>query len=279
MKYLKFLSAAAIALAMSACDNVEEPERFIPIEAPKSDKVILIEEFTGSRCPNCPKGAETVAALHAQYGDQVIAVSLYPEQLAQLTRPFPNNADLRSQIATDIFAQYNKDNALPAAMFNRESLNGVVLQKDVPTWGSLVTGLFSQNADMFAPANIELTTTYNATTRELKVKYDCLLTQDINDAVSFQIYVVENSIISRQSSTSGIIDNYVNNHVLRTGLNGTWGKDLGGNHKKGDKITDSATTTLAADWVADNIQVIGFLCYTGGNHTVLHAAMAESITE
>jgi len=277
MKYIKILSAAALALAMGACDNVEEPERYIPIEVPKSDKVILIEEFTGSRCPNCPKGAETVAALHAQYGDQVIAVSLYPEQLAQLTRPFPNNVDLRSQIATDLFAQYNKDNALPAAMFNRESVNGVVLHKDVPTWGSIVTNLF--NKDAFAPANIELATKYDATTRELTVNYDCLLTQDISDAVSFQIYVVENGITSRQSSTSGIIDNYVNNHVLRAGLNGTWGEDLGGNLKQGDKITDSVTTTLAADWVAENIQVIGFLCYTGGNRTILHATMAKSITE
>lgn len=277
MKYIKILSAAALALAMGACDNVEEPERYIPIEVPKSDKVILIEEFTGSRCPNCPKGAETVAALHAQYGDQVIAVSLYPEQLAQLTRPFPNNVDLRSQIATDLFAQYNKDNVLPVAMFNRESVNGVVLHKDVPTWGSIVTNLF--NKDAFAPANIELATKYDATTRELTVDYDCLLTQDISDAVSFQIYVVENGITSRQSSTSGDLDNYVNNHVLRAGLNGTWGEDLGGNLKQGDKITGSVTTTLAADWVAENIQVIGFLCYTGGNRTILHATMAESITE
>ncbi len=51
-------------MGFTACDNIDEDDRFIPVERPHSEKTVLIEEFTGARCVNCPDGAAVVAALH-----------------------------------------------------------------------------------------------------------------------------------------------------------------------------------------------------------------------
>lgn len=279
MKHFIAISAAALALAFTACDNIDEKDRFIPLEFQETDKVILIEEFTGANCTNCPTGAATVTALHEQYGDQIIAVSLYPKQLTDLTRPY--NVDLRTDIATEIFAQYNKENGIPAAMFNRNMIDGYVLQLTPNTWGTPVYNILQNKESSlyspYSPAKIELSSTYDAETRELKIEYLTEFLHNVDESVSFQIYILENNIISIQNSLTGMIRNYENNHVLRTALNGTWGKDFGGNHAAGTNFTGENSVTLDPKWNADNIQVVGILCQTGGNHTVLHAAQIKSI--
>lgn len=276
MKHILSISAAALALAFTACDNVDEKDRFIPLEFQETEKVVLVEEFTGSRCSNCPNGAEVVAGMHEHYGDNFIAVSLYPEQLADLTRPI--NVDLRTKVASDIFSAYNQENILPAAMFNRTKVDSKVLQTSTSVWSTVVYNLFNDPEDKYAPCDIDLESQYDPSSRELTVNYLTEFKHAVDQSVSFQVYILENGIISRQTGPNGMLPRYVNNHVLRTALNGTWGKDFGGAHAPGSSIEGSCSVTLPADWVAENIQVVGFLCNTGGDRTVLHAAQIKSIT-
>ena len=280
MKQQSLLGAAAFALALTlgACDNnIDEQDRFIPVEDTHTERVVLIEEFTGTRCPNCPTGAERIAALHEYHGNKVIPVSLFPDQPKALTKPW--DVDLRTTVASDIFNQYNKDNALPAAMFNRVSNDGAVLSTSMTLWSNYVSNILEDENDTYAPADITLTPNYNPETRNLTVQYNCFFTKDINEDVSFQVYILENGIVGTQSTSTAKDNNYVFNHVLRTALNGTWGKDFGGGHLVGESVEGTAGVTLDESWEADNIQVVGFLCYTGGNRTVLHAALVESITK
>lgn len=279
MKQKSLIGTVALALALSfgACDNIDEQDRLIPSEDGDTEKVVLIEEFTGTKCPNCPTGAAEIASIHEYRGHKVIPVSLYPQAITSLTRPW--DVDLRTPVATEMFNQFNKENALPAAMFNRIPVDGNVLSTSTALWDNYVSDILDDENDKSAPADITLTTSYNPQTRNLTVQYNCFFTRNINEDVSFQIYVLENGIVGTQSTLSGKDTNYVFNHVLRTALNGTWGKEFGGNHIIGESIEDASTVTLDERWVADNIQVVGFLCYTGGNRTVLHAALVESITK
>ncbi|MCM1319462.1 MAG: Omp28 family outer membrane lipoprotein [Muribaculaceae bacterium] len=279
MKYTSILSAAAMALALTACDNIDENDRLIPIDFAKSDKVVLVEEFTGSRCPNCPDGAATIASIHEHpvYGARVIPVSLYPTQLSSLTRPFSSEQDLRTAEARDIFAVYNTRNALPAAMFNRRTFNDAVLQVTYTQWGGFVSSIFDEGG--YPPVNIDLSCNYNKDTRELTINYHTQFVDEIQEEILFQVYVVENGVVTQQSSTAGIIEKYTNNHVLRKAVNGTWGTSYSDGHLPGSSFEDSVTTTLKDNWNADNIQVIGFICYASGNREVLHAALLESITD
>lgn len=224
-----------------------------------------------------------MTGFHETYGDNFIAVSMYPSQLSNLTEP--KNVDLRTEIASSIFEAYNQENTLPAVMFNRTRIDGKVMQATKPeVWGAAVYNLFNNPEDKYAPCDISLLSAYDPESdkndpayRQLTVNYQVEFKHNVDQNVSFQIYILENGIVSRQAGPNGLIPRYVNNHVLRTALNGTWGKEFGGGHAAGSSIEGTSTVTLPEGWNADNIQVVGFLCNTGGDRQVLHAAMLKSI--
>lgn len=282
MKHTFILTIAAAAmLGMCACDDIDDKDRLIPIEFSKSDKTVLIEEFTGSRCANCPTGAEAVAAIHAHpvYGENVIPVSLYPNQMTSLTRPYAGEPDLRTQLASDIFDKYNTRNSIPAAMFNRQTFDGDILKINPSTWSGFVSNIMEDALVPYAPVNINMETSYKADTRELTVKYLTQFVSAVPQDISFQIYILENGIITKQASSNGMIPQYENNHVLRTALHDTWGKSFGNNHIPGTSFQGESSIKLDESWVAENVQVVGFVCNTDGNHEVLHASLVSSITK
>lgn len=61
-----------------ACSNIDEDDRFIEVEPVEVAKRVLIEDFTGQRCINCPKASEVIENLQKEYGaDNVIAVAIH----------------------------------------------------------------------------------------------------------------------------------------------------------------------------------------------------------
>lgn len=259
---LALISAALLPLA--ACDNIDEKDRLIPVEREHSDKVVLLEEFTGARCVNCPDGAAKVHSIleSEAFKGKVIAVSLYPEQMVQLTLPI--TTDLRTPEATEYFSAYDgPSKGLPCAMFDRTPFAGSVLQLDVNQWPTRVDEALKTYATPTpVPVTISMTSDFNAGDRKLEVAYTVNYVDPIAQEVSFQLWALESGIISRQSSTTGIIREYENNHVLRTALNGTWGESLGAVHGVGDKSTGTASITLPENWKPENMHVVGFLFYT-----------------
>ena len=290
MKKILTLSAAAMAIVFTACDDVNENDRKIPLEIQETEKVILAEEFTGANCPNCPTGASTLASLHETYGKSLIPVSLYPDKLENLTSP--KNVDLRTKEASEIFAAYNQENILPSVMFNRTRIDGKVLQATKPeVWGATVYDLFESSKGQYSPCDIELSGSYDEASRTLSVNYLATFKHLVSQEVAFQVYVLEDGIISRQAGPNGLLPRYENNHVLRKALEGTWGKSYGANHTPGTTIEGSVTYTLSEEgkWTADapklspvskmeNVSLVGFVCNVGGDREVLHAVQLPKLT-
>src|SRR5690348_14133339 len=57
-----------------------------PVQTPET-KNVLIEEFTGVRCPNCPQGHVIIANIKAANPGRVVSVSLHPQN--SLGYPYP----------------------------------------------------------------------------------------------------------------------------------------------------------------------------------------------
>lgn len=273
MKHKLIFGLAAAALAFSACDDIDENDRYIPVDRPEpSDKVVLIEEFTGAMCANCPNGAAAVQQIKQTYGDQVIAVSLYPSQMPQLTRP--TAVDLRTDIATEIFSAYNGvQRGLPSAMFDRTNYQGNYLQLVPTAWITPVTELLTNST---SPVDITMDCQYDKDSRKLTVEYTVDFVNAYAEDVNFQLYLLENGIVSPQLTTTGMNKEYVNNHVLRAGINGTWGDNLGSAFPLGAKETRTHEITLDAKWLPENCSVVGFL-YRSSDRTVLQAAEIHHI--
>ena len=77
-KCLIGITAAAAVMGMASCTDIDENDRLIYVKPAEVKKHVLIEDFTGQRCVNCPKATNLIHSLQQQFGeDNVIAVGIY----------------------------------------------------------------------------------------------------------------------------------------------------------------------------------------------------------
>ena len=101
MRIYPFIAALGLAMAaLTACENVDENERFNgPVDiTPK--KNVLIEDFTGQRCSNCPLATEELKNIQNVYGtEHVIAVAIHGGSLGLSEEDRPTLGLANSQSA------------------------------------------------------------------------------------------------------------------------------------------------------------------------------------
>ena len=78
------LGMAMAAGCLTACDEVDADKRFSGPIGVEAQKNVLIEDFTGQKCVNCPNAAAAIEALQQQYtAERVIAVSVHGGSLSR----------------------------------------------------------------------------------------------------------------------------------------------------------------------------------------------------
>lgn len=243
------IAAAGICLlgAMTSCDNVDEADRFIKVERPEVARKVLVQEFTGQGCINCPQGAALVHSLQSEYPGSIVAVNLHPEN-TQYTRPL-GGLKLTSPEATTYY-QYYKPSMLPSAL-----IDGAAPLSNVSLWTDAIMQALSRPA----AADLELTTEYDASTRELKVTYHSKFNDVLASPLNINVWLMENGIVGPQYSGANILRDYVHNHVLRTSLTGDWGVAVADSFIPDDEFTATFSVTIDEAWVAENCEVIAFL--------------------
>ena len=244
-KFALMFSAAAVAMgALSSCDSVDESDRYIPVERQEAKRVVLIEEFTGMSCTNCPTGHEIVHDLLEIYQESVIPVSIHsgpPEYTLDPTH--------RLVLDTPAGQEYYKSvgsPALPAAVINKET---PVLQ---PTnWATEVARLISIPTPLTMSAEASL----SGDKKTIDITVDMTSIDNVNGKL--QVWVLENGIVGYQLDHGSHILDYVHNHVLRAVVNGLWGEDVSLAENVPAQI--SYTQEMSADWVPENTYIVAFV--------------------
>ncbi len=263
--YLGYLSAGMLTLAAVSCDNVKESDRLIDYPLPEASKTVLIQEFTGQRCSNCPDGAQVIHGLQETYPDNIIAVCLHPDG-PEYTRPLGPNLGLISETATEYY-QYFRPTAFPFALFDGEPTPE---SNNYQAWSTNAIALLSEAA----PANIEVEATYDAD-RKVEVIANVDFVGDYAGPLNISFWMMENGIVGMQTTSTGREPQYVHNHVLRTSLNGTWGSSLGSGFTLMQQIESGAKLDNPdAGWKLENCQMVVFLS-DPSSHKVLQAALAD----
>ncbi len=255
----------------AGCDNISEDDRYIKVEKPVIDnpRTLLIMEFTGNRCINCPVGATTIEEIKEEEAPgRVISVGLHPygdtntEPVASIHTE-TKKQDLRSDAATALY-EYYKPSGFPSAIFN-----------GLPSSMSSSIGNWKQRASeaLLATTNISLdaTCSYDSNTRNLTVDYSVAFLDDVNAKLNVTVWLMENKIMGTQTMPDGKPNlNYEHNHVLRASLNGDWGEELGTAFPAETKKEGTASMTLKEDWVAENCVAVVYV-YRDDNKEVEQA--------
>jgi thiol-disulfide isomerase/thioredoxin len=248
---------------LPACDIVEEPY-LVPVNGgtgPNPDETVrkvLVEDYTGQKCPNCPEAAEIAHNLQQIYGEQVVIVALHagfysvPEETGNFT------TDYRTAEGSELNAYFGFP-AYPMGMVNRTAYSGsTILLKD--SWEGAVAAQLEIDAD----AGIIITNAYNSSNRKLDCTLETEFVNDMAGTYNICVFIIESGIISPQQTDAGIVMDYEHNHMLRASMNGTWGDVVGtdGSAFGGVKVNNNYSYTLPAEWNADNCAVVAFVYNT-----------------
>lgn len=272
---LTIIFAALFGITFNACDKIEEPYitptnetiatvTFPPLDPSTVFRKVLIEEYTGHCCSNCPVGHQKLEELHGIFGDTLVPVSIHATTLAN---PIPSLMpyDFRTQTGNEL-AEYYNISRLPTAIINRQMNAGDL---EIEQWQTKINEV---NRDT-AYAAIQMINEYNThQTKKLQINTKITMLQNWPSPLHISLFLVEDSIIKPQiSNNMETVSEYVHNHVLRDGINGTFGALLHGN----GILTKDSTYTYGyvldfsdKDWNPEHCSVVAIL-YDKDNHEVL----------
>jgi hypothetical protein len=228
------------------------------IESPVASaelKNVLIEEFTGVRCPNCPQGHQIIAGLKTTYADRVVSVSLHP--INSLGAPYAFSAqDFRSPKAQSLFDYLGQIGLQPAAAVDRKKFSGesnILLDKN--KWNTNVANQFA----ISPPVNLLLDKSLDTTNNELTVFAELHYTQNVSELNKLTLLLTESDIVTSQLDGSIIDTFYVHKDIMRDYVTDTKGDVISGTTEAGRVIRKVYKKVLDAAWKPENMHLVGFV--------------------
>lgn len=275
-----YIAFAVLASAtLTACEEVgptidlTDTEYETGIGTPESpqDKVVLIEDFTGAACPNCPDAHIAISNVIAANPGQVTAIAEY--------NYFADPLYIEQNL-TDTFAYLLNDYMGPVVGWPASFIDRTDFEDDgyLPEVPENIAAYVSDQLTLSPPCNIIITPTYNSATRLLHIEVKVSYTTSVTDIQKLSVCLVENNIIAAQidDNVGGEVPDYIHNHVLRTFLSYYLGDALPEENVAGRWYTFSYDRVLPDGWNADNVEVIAFVHHIAAeNKTVVQAAQAE----
>ena len=213
-------------------------------------KTVLIKDFTGARCVNCPAAAEHAHNLQHQLDeDHIFIMSVHAGYLAQPLGSFP---DFLTDEGTE---WYNNNNSNPlftvdhVALTEGNTLNET--QIDAPVTAALEE---EQTFEIVVDPN------YDEANRQLKVDVQAIALDDLDGHFFMTVCLVEDHIIGWQTIPGGVDKEYDFRNVFRGTLNGAYGTSFEDLHvDANDTFHFSYTTEIDAGYNADECYLMVYV--------------------
>ena len=229
-------------------------------------KMVLIKDFTGARCVNCPAAAEYAHNLQHQLDeDHIFIMSVHAGFLAQPMGQFPN-------FLTDEGTEwYNNHDSNPlftvdhVALTDGNSLK--VEQIDTP----VVTALDEEQS-----FEIVIGRQFDPTSRQVQVNIQAVSLTDRDGHFFITACLVEDNIVGWQIIPGGTDKEYVFHNVFRGTLNGAYGESFEDhNVDSDDTFSFSYNTEINADYNADECYVVVYVYDRNQGDKILQTAVKK----
>ncbi len=238
---------SGICLLLVGCDHISEDERLIYEKPEPAQRVVLLEDFTGQRCPNCPTATDVIEQLQETYGDALVAVGIHGGPLA-----FAGNArvvGLKTDTGDEYYNHWKLDHQ-PVGLINR---HGSV---DYQYWARDV------KEELTKPAPLRLNGSAFIEGDAISILIEAKGT-DGTVTGKLQVWLLEDNIKTLQLMPDGTANQeYIHNHVFRTAVNGTWGEDF--SVKEGEIAERIMEQTLEPNWNLEKLSIVAFVYNDSG---------------
>ena len=282
IKSFIFSLLAAVVVAFAACDVVPEDDRLVEVPLNPSDRTVLLIEFTGNGCVNCPGAAMVAHEMIDLVPKNIVVVGMHPKGITY-TEPMIANVDLRSAEAMEYLSSYggSVSTGLPVGVINGRKFNNTYLLGS-STWTANVLA----QREIAPDCLVKLSHSVENGNHKVIAQLEPQVAMDYE--VSLQYWLVESGIVGPQSIAGSLkasylekhpnaqishstVNNYEHNHVFRGALNGLWGEELG-------KLTEvkevACSFEVDVKYVTDNCSVVAVLINTQTKEVVQAAEIS-----
>lgn len=252
---MKRLIIYTIFLGVIACDKIESPvaeeygkfdlslfpgdplnyyTQYYDIANPENEwginsnsRGILLEDYTGHKCTNCPAAAQIAKDLEQDSNLNVIVASIHASEDGS----FQSTDNLFTEnYETEAGNEYVRGSEMsgflgnPMGTINR---NDGGISNSVwyfsSGWGNGVNNEMNNILDL----NVQVKYFYFPSTNGLFIHSETSVLNDLNGNYHLVIYLIRNEVISPQKYNAGIIDtNYHHHAILSDNINNTWGTSI-----------------------------------------------------
>lgn len=258
MKKILYMALATAFIGLASCDDdFDGDNRYMTNpNPPQVDttgyvKRVLVEDFTGQRCVNCPDAAQMLSGLKEEtYGDRMILVAMHAGGLSLGT---PLHNDVAQTYMTALGMGANN----PAISIDRVYNDDGVYSN----WPNAI----ASRAAASTPCEVKPFVSMGSD-RSVSVLAQVSFSSAVSDSIGVQHWLVEDSIVGFQITHEGSNMEYVHNHVFRDCLyDDIWGMPLpttdGGDYLAGQSYMSPATDgyIIPDDWDIDNLSIVSFV--------------------
>jgi thiol-disulfide isomerase/thioredoxin len=284
--------AGLLSLVLISCDVVNAPYEKNPkdpsdtllkdtsttITRTGALQYVLLEDYTGQLCGNCPEAAEIADRLYKVNGGRVIVTAIHAGIFAKKELPDYQH-DFTTPTGDALDAAFKISRAgNPNGLVNRVTISNRIIQGH-PTWETVV----AQQLQRMPALDLAMSHTFYPESKTLVVTVRTEALADIDAPANVSVWLQENDIIADQKDyrkTPSHITDYNFSHVLRASMNGTWGDTLSkAPSVKGTKSTMTFRYTFpdaklnSADtlnyWNLKNFEIVAFAHKASTNKEVL----------
>ena len=220
---LIFYSCTKIDEPYATARNVNIKDTIMNWDTIPAIRKVIIEDYTGHKCVNCPEAAITARTLEELHEGQLIVMAVHAGFYAQ-----PGTGDYALNLTTQAGNDWNNDFNLvsyPSGMVNRKEFESSRLLAP-GKWGSSVKQIIT----LPPVVQMMITNKYDPDSRKvISTVYSRFINQ-MAGTYTLTVCIVEDSIIGAQKNSNPKVGptpdwfNYVFNDVLRGTLNGSYGE-------------------------------------------------------
>jgi len=275
--YYSTITLFILIFFLSGCDKIDNPMK--EGVSVWNGRKIVIYDFTGHRCGNCPNAHRLIDDLTKSYGEAIVPIAIHCNNLAELGTDL---SKFQYDFRTEIGAYYGGGSSdggfyeligIPTGLVNNLSKTEV---KSVGTWPESTAKFITTYPEYL----IEIEPGFSPSDNDIFC--NVTVTTNINNSrnLSLLVFLLEDNIITWQkdynenfNNGNEDIQNYVHNHVLRSGFNGPWGdiiKDNNNETSVGDEYNKSYSLKASSNWEVDNCSIVAFV-YDTDTKEVLQA--------
>ncbi len=244
-------------MVVLSCDIIERPRKNLVNLASATDHVVLLEEFTGHYCGNCPLAHGEADKLSEYFDSNLAIISIHSGYFAEPVHGPQFGTDYRTPAGNELDLFFDPSTpGYPTGMINRRNFGSGILQ-DFIEWGAFVQQAVDETPEM----RIDIVNAYDTITRNLVITVDLeyFASASANDRLI--VCFTEDSIVSPQKTNDSVIPDYVHRHVLRSTItNGTWGEVIDGMEiSAGEQYVFHFNCPIRPEWNDKHCAIVAYV--------------------